>query len=78
MTENQINYILEHHKKYLSMFFCITEQAVFKWWQRGKMPIKYRDTLKIIDVDFFFDDIKTKSIAIIENKIDIIKNAIIE
>ena len=70
MTENQINYILKHHKKYLSIIFGVTEQAVFKWHQRGKMPDKYFEALKKCDVSGFFDFIKSKKINDIENQIE--------
>lgn len=76
MTENQINYILEHHKKYLSIVFGVTEQAVFKWHQRGNIPDKYFDALKKSDVSGFFDFVKNKKIYDIEHKIKVEMDAL--
>lgn len=70
MTESQIKYIYEHHKKYLSIYFGITEQAVFKWGQRVHIPEKYKKALFEIDLSCFFDVIKNHQIGVVGNKIN--------
>ena len=77
MTESQIKYIYEHHKKYLSIYFGITEQAVFKWGQRGRMPDKYRKSLLENDLFRFFDVIKKHKLHVIETKINADMQAVV-
>ena len=70
MTENQIKYIYDNHKKYLSVFFGITEQAVFKWGQRGKMPDKYKQVLDAVSENDFFNCIFEHEQKIVFKKVD--------
>ena len=76
MTENQIDYIIGNHKKYLSVFCGVTEQAVFKWGQRGKMPDKYLKALQSADVEYFIDRIKNHEIMLLDAKIEAVKAAV--
>ena len=77
MTEKQIKYIYDYHKKYLSIYFGITEQAVFKWGQRGGMPEQYLNALKLIDARIFFDFIEAHMHNILTRKLVSELNAII-
>ena len=76
MTENQINFLMQNHKKQIAIVCGMTDQAVFKWSRTGKIPAWHKTVLDALSVDEFCKRIFKYEQRLTETKNEAIRMAL--
>ena len=73
MTENQLNFLMDNHKKQVAIVCGMTDQAVFKWSRVGKIPAWHKAVLDALSVDEFCSRIAKYEQQMAQTRIDAIR-----